>query len=360
MLWLLVIFCFGVFFEPSPAQASKIDDIFEAIVENSFRKVGKKMDDLAALRKGDSFSTLLRKNDDFADLLKTRKLVDDDIAGLRRIGFPPGSRYADEFMTLPKAERVLGYALNDATSRIARLPAGDDMVKRLGKKGLLTSGIYGDDFARGAYAIARQDEFWNAARHSLRVVDQDNADLMRFIQRQNLPGGGYQSLRRISDFDPVDLTARVMRTYGPRGVESLKDFMRKVGKFMKENPKKSAAGILIAMVYINPSLILDPVGKLKDNAVDGLLMGLAEIGGEAAAGLSVLPMGMAERFTERLFSDWPVFMKSMISYIMAFVFLMGFFYVIPFTRFIPKKIFSWVASIRLSRREKTPKTSKEI
>ncbi|NCC62246.1 MAG: hypothetical protein EOM12_15205, partial [Verrucomicrobiae bacterium] len=139
---LCIAFCFFLAL-PSVVYASKIDNMFEAIVGNAFLKAGKKIDNLAVLRKGDDFSSILRKNDDLVGLIKGRKLVDDDVLGLRKIGFPPGSRYVDEFMSLSKTERAIGYSLDDTVSKIARLQNGDDIVKKLGKKGLLSSGVYG-------------------------------------------------------------------------------------------------------------------------------------------------------------------------------------------------------------------------
>ena len=89
----------GVFcIQPSYAYASKIDTVFSGIIENSFRKAGKNVDDLAALRRGGAFSALLQKNNNFMNVF--RKVLDNDVLALKKIAFPAGARYIDDLMAL--------------------------------------------------------------------------------------------------------------------------------------------------------------------------------------------------------------------------------------------------------------------
>ena len=334
---LLIVFLLA---QAALGWAAQIDDVFDAVFENAFRKAGKTVDKLDLLKKGDSFGDILRKNDDFADLLKKGKRLPEVDAGTiqKKIGFPSGSKYVDELMSLTKQERLIAYALDDVVYRMALKPNGKEVIQRLGKKGVLLGSVYGDDVVLKIYDIARQDELWDMARKSLVVVGQENAGLVEFVRKQNM-AGGYAALKRVSDFDPIEFSARVVKKYGPQGMESVKKFLVKVGRYAKENPRKTVAELLLRVVYVDETIILDPLGRLKDKAVDGLIAGIVEITAETVASTVSVPMIMGTAFTEKLFPGMPLILKEIISYISAVLFIFAILYIVPPTRFIPRSIF---------------------
>ena len=223
----------------------------------------------------------------------------------------------------------------------------------MGKKGLLLGSAYGDEFLETTYALARQNEVWDAAKLSVKALDADNVLTLRLLEKNNL-AGKYGIIRRVSEFDPVDMMARVAKKYGPRGKESILEFFRKAGRyaweFAKDNPKKTALGAVVALVYIEPDIILDPLGRLKDNAVEGLLNGLVTLTAEGSAEVASMPFRFGDKFIERIAPDLPVFLKVIASYIIAFIVLMLLLYIIPFTRFIPRYICNRLSNSRLIRR----------
>lgn len=350
---LLLFLCFIFTLQSDCAYASKLDDIFSAIIENSFKKAGKNIDELAALKHGDSFSALLMKNDNFLNV--TRKVVDDDVLAIRKIGFPTGSKYIDDLMALTQQQRKVAYALDDVVSRIAKLPSGTDMINTVGKKGLLLGSAYGDEFLEGAYVLARQDEVWDAARLGLKNLDLDKKIIEPLLENYGLTEK-IKLIQKTDVLDPVDLMERVARKYGSRGKESILVFFKKAGQyaldFAKENKTVTALGVVVAIACHEPSIILDPLGKLNDKIVDGLLNGIVAIAAKTTASVASMPKRFGDRFIETIAPNLPVFLKTILSYVVAVICFLAILYFIPFTRFIPRSLFKWLASIRLNRRSK--------
>lgn len=352
------------FFCPECSYAASLDDVLSNVLQNAFKKAGKNLDDLASLKKGEAFSTLIRKNDDFLKI--SRKGFDDDLLAMKKIGFPAGSKYIDELLSLSKQERRLAYALDDVASKVAKLPAGDDMIRTVGKKGLLLGTVYGDEFLEGAYRLARQEDVWDATRKSVKVLDKDNSGLLKLMDENGFTTQ-FRMMQGVDEYNPVDLMVNVVRKYGPRAQESVFEFFRRIktgAQWLDEN-RRVILYAFVAVVYIDPSLVLDPLGRLKDNVVDKFIDGVATLSAEAVETLVYeVPVGFGKTFTERFIPNGPAFLKNALIYLIAFFFLMSVFYLIPFTRFIPRSVvaalsslFGWILSFRFRRNRENAASS---
>lgn len=229
------VFCI-FFFQAGSSWGSGVDDVFGCIIENAFQKTGKNLDNLDFLKKGDSFSDILKKSDaDFWKAIGKKNIPDDAGDLLKKMDFPPGSknyaRYVDNLGLLSKQERQIGYLLDDVTFKVAKLPGGQDIVERVGKKGLLLGVRYGDDVVQKVdeiVEIARKDDFWSTSLHGAQdVTGQTRKALENFFQDQKIPGG-YEALRGVSEVDPVDFSARVLQKYSVQGLESIGFFLKNV------------------------------------------------------------------------------------------------------------------------------------
>ena len=95
----LFVLCFP---EASHAGGlSKVDDILEGIATLN-KKTRGLPDDKAVFKQTETFETLIRREPGLADSLrrKTTKL-DNAQSELKKLNLPPGSRLADEFLSLP-------------------------------------------------------------------------------------------------------------------------------------------------------------------------------------------------------------------------------------------------------------------
>jgi cytochrome c556 len=339
-----MIFCLTLFilyacvFGADVAGAVVLDDVLEAVVENSFKKAGKNVDDLADLRKGSAaFSNVIKKNDDFLDALNTtRKIADDDLLNIRKIGFPTGSHYADDLMKLSKKQRFLAYALDDVTSRLAKLPQADDVVKAVGPKGLLLGAVYGDDTLNVIYRIAKEDDIWDMVRASKKALDDD---LLKVLGKSEdfhkiSPFIDTNAIRKVNNIEPVDMAETVMKKYGRNGQKSMTQFF----EWVKNRPKTVALGLFVATVYAKPDIIMDAAGKLKKVILDEL----TDVTADAIITTSSVPIRLSRKIFEKLSWNLPFFLEEGLIYLFAFFIAMGILFLIPFTRFIPKNILSWI------------------
>jgi len=317
------------------AQAAALNNVFEAIVGNSFKKAGKNLDNISELRRTEnSFSRVLRKNGDLLDVRKiSRKGIDDDLLNIRKIGFPPGSHHADDLMKLSKNQRVLAYALDDVTSRIARLPQANDIVKVTGPKGLLLGAVYGDDALIVTYRLVKKDEIWDMARASKRAL---NGDVLKALEKNDklLAFIDVNAIRRVDNIDAVDMSGAVLKKYGDRGQDSISRFF----DWVEKHPKTTLMGLCIVTVYAKPDIILDAAGYLKDEVLEKLSDAMASV----ASGVISLPSEVSHKIVDKISSDLPPFFKNTLVYILTFFIAMGLLFLIPFTSFIPRSVFSWI------------------
>jgi hypothetical protein len=98
-------------------------------------------------------------------------------------------------------------------------------------------------------------------------------------------------------------------------------------------------GVVVAIACHEPSIILDPLGRLNDKIVDGLLNGLWAIAEKTTASVASMPKRFGDRFIETIAPNLPVFFKDNLKLCRSRHCFLAILYFIPFTRFIPRSLF---------------------
>jgi hypothetical protein len=359
------------------SAASSLDDMFEAVVDNSFRKAGKHIDDLSDLRKSADKATDLIKR---SDVYKVPNKVDDVVESLKKIDLPVNSKYSEVFKSLTKTERLFITSIDDVTTRIAKLPNGDIMVKTVKKKGLMLGATYGEEAVKGTYRLAKNDDLWNIAKSVDKIDDVALKDLKKIgINSDSIKAS---DLKKFSKMDSADVMEGILPKYGVKGqknfIDTIEELTRKGTEFIKKNKgaiKATVVTAAIAAICLKPELILDPAGKVVDNVTNRFVGGLQQIVASAtkniaesiASGTSAVvnaPFEGVKNFTKNTLPNAPSFIQTLCTYAILTVLFLIILYFIPITRPLPvaigKYIKAQIASISNKTAAKIDKATSNI
>ena len=348
------------------SAASSLDDMFEAVVDNSFRKAGKHIDDLSDLRKSADKATDLIKR---TDIYKVPDKVDDVVSTLKKIDLPANSKFTEVFKSLNKTERLFISAIDDVTTKIAKLPNGGIMVKKVSKKGLMLGATYGEEAIKGTYRLAKNDDLWNIAKSADKIDDVAIKDLKRLgINSDSIKA---TDLKKFSKMDSADVMEKILPKYGVKGqknfIDTIEELTRKGKEFISKHKgaiKATAITAAIATICLKPELILDPAGKVVDNVTNRFNDGLQQIVASASKNLtdgvasatSALvnaPFEGVKQFTKNTLPNAPSFIQTLCTYAILAVLFVILLYFIPITRPLPVAIGKYLKAQIASLSNKT-------
>lgn len=354
-----ILFCLFLFAFPQyshSAALSKVDNILEGVVLLN-KRTHALPDNQAIFKQSETFENLIKKEPNLVNNMrrKTTKLADAQ-ADLRKLNLPPGSKLADEFLSLPPAGRYAVSQLADTTQVILKLPDGMDVLTRLDKSGLLLIQRFGTDVVNPISFVVKNDEIWDGAATTFKALGGMEAAQIRKLY-ENLKILPFLTNPRIlnssfSNADRVRLSYQVIKKYGKKGFDELVKLTKSTWGIAKRNPKKAALGAAIAVVWVYPDMVLDPLGHLKNNAVRTIER-LGTIYGEfmveaPVAFVGKVGEGAKNKIIEHM-PDMPAAVSNvLVPIIVWFVSISGFLlllYLIPPWRFIPKAIAGWVFRI---------------
>ena len=353
---LCVVICLFLQCFPEPSRAgglSKVDDILEGIATLN-KKTRGLPDDKAVFKQTETFETLIKREPGLADSLRRRATkLDNAQSQLKKLNLPPGSKLADEFLSLPPARRYAVSQLAETTQIILKRADGADLLTRLDKSGLLLVQRFGNNVIEPVSFVVKNDELWNAAAATSKALQGIDPAQMKQLSEMLKKLPDPVNLRTLdsafSNADRVRLSYQVLKKYGKKGFDNLTALTKKCWDLAKRHPKKALFGGAIAVVWLNPDLVLDPVGRLKDNAVR-LVESIAMNFGEVLASVPVavvqgMKRGAEAKVREYLpempaaLADW---MAPAIGWLATIAGSLLILFLIPFTRFIPKAIVGWV------------------
>lgn len=343
----------SVFPEESCAyKLGKIDNLLEAVIQFN-RKTHAGMDD-NFFKQADSFETLIRRDPHLsARMNRPVSFSDDAQAMMKRLNIPQGSKYADEFLSLGPGARHAVTELGTTVQKVLHRSDGTDLLQRLDKSGLLMVQRFGDDILEPVSTLIKNDELWGEAGTALKSIKQLNPEQLRKLRiamgDSPTPVHLDPILRHsgFSNVDRVNIFNDTIKKYGKSGFDNLKKFTQKTWDWAKRHPKKAATGLAISIVWINPDLVLTPMGNLKENAVK-LVTGFSETIGEIMVEVPIavaggIKQGAAQKINEKMqvvpqqLRDWTA---SILGWIISVLVIMGVLFFIPQTRFIPMVIFA--------------------
>ena len=348
------------------SAASSLDDMFEAVVDNSFRKAGKHIDDLSNLRKSADKATDLIKR---SDVYKVPNKVDDVVESLRKIDLPSNSKYTEVFKSLNKTERLIITSIDEVTTRIAKLPNGEIIVKTVNKKGLMLGATYGEEAVKGTYRLAKNEDIWNIAKSADKIDDTALKDLKKLgINNDSIKA---TDLKKFSKMDSADVMERVLPKYGIKGqknfIDTIEELTKKGKEFVSKHKgaiKTTAITAAIAAICLKPELILDPAGKVVDNVTNKFVGGLNQIVASAtkniadsvASGTSAVvnaPFEGVKKFAQNTLPNAPSFIQTLCTYVILAVLFIIVLYFIPITRPLPVSIYKYLKAQVASISSKT-------
>lgn len=367
LISILLTMCFlSINISAFASAASSLDDMFEAVVGNSFRKAGKNIDDLSDLRKSADKATDLIKR---SDVYKVPNKVDDVVESLKKIDLPVNSKYSEVFKSLTKAERLFITSIDDVTTRIAKLPNGDIMVKTVKKKGLMLGAAYGEEAVKGTYRLAKNDDLWNFAKSADKIDDVALKDLKKIgINSDSIKAS---DLKKFSKMDSADVMERILPKYGVKGqknfIDTIEEITKKSMEFIKKHEKtiKTTAVVgAVAVVCLKPELILDPAGNVVNNVTNKFVGGLSQIiassskslANSIASGTSAVvnaPYEGVKQFTNNIIPNAPSFIQTFLTYVILAVLFVFILYLIPITRPLPVAIGKYIKAQIASISNKT-------
>jgi len=346
------LFCVFLLAFPQNSQGgalSKVDDILEGVVLLNKKSRGLP-DNQAVFKQSETFENLIKRDPDMANSLRRKATkIDDAQAELKKLNLPPGSKLADEFLSLDASGRYAVSQLAETTQIILKRSDGADVLTRLDKSGLLLVQRFGNDVVEPISFVVKSDEIWDGAATAFKALKELDPAQMRHLSEslKSLPlSVNVRTLdTAFSNSDRVRLSYHVLKKYGKKGFDNLVDLSKKCWDIAKRHPKKASFGAAIAVVWFNPDLVLDPLGRLKDNAVV-IVEGIAKSFGEAlgsvpGAIVKGMHQGVENKVREYLpnmpeaISSWVVPIIVWLITISGFLFLL---YLIAPLRFIPKAI----------------------
>ena len=334
----------------------KVDDILEGIVT-----MGRKADPLKkgpVFRQADSFDSLIKRDPDLvASLDRKANKIGDTQSMLQRLNLPPGSKLADEFRSLDPVKQNMVLELASTAQVILRRTDGMDIIQRFDKSGILLVQRFGDNVIAPVSMVVKNDELWELAAKSSKDLGRIDAESMKQLGQylNSLPKPiNLRKFEQISDFNNatrVRLCYETLKKYGKSGLYSLNDLTRRCWDLAKQHPKKAAYGAAIAIIWLEPDIVLDPLGRLKTNAVE-LVQKVAENIGKFLAEIPVvaakgLKQGAEKAIREQMPSvsestEWVI---SAAGWAITILAVMALLFAIPITRFIPRLIFNKTASL---------------
>jgi hypothetical protein len=348
-----MVMCSIVLPEKSHAsRLGKVDDLLEAVIQFN-RKSPAGMEN-KFFKQTDSFESLIRRDTHLSNRINRPVSFSDDAqAVMKRLNIPQGSKYADEFLSLGPGARHAVTELGSTVQKVLNRSDGTDLLQRLDKSGLLMVQRFGDDILEPVSTLIKNDEIWGEAGMALKSVGKLNSDQLRKLRLSMIDPPTSVNLDQIlrypgfSNAERVDLFYDTMKKYGKSGFNNLKEFTQKTWNLAKRHPKKAATGLSIAIVWINPDLVLTPMGNLKANALE-LLVGLSEKIGETIVEVPVvvaegIKQGAAQKINEKFQGLPPQLgdgIASIFGWIISLSVIMAALFLIPQTRFIPMIIFA--------------------
>ena len=354
-----ILFCLFLFTCPQyshSAVLSKVDNILEGVALLN-KRTHALPDNQAIFKQSETFENLIKREPNLANSMrrKTTNLADAQ-AELRKLNLPPGSKLADEFLSLPPSGRYAVSQLAETTQVILKRADGMDVLTRLDKSGLLLIQRFGTDVVNPISFVVKSDEIWDGAATAFKALGELDPAQMRKLSEnlKTLPISISPQILNssFSNADRVRLSYQVIKKYGKKGFDELVKLTKSTWDIAKENPKKAAIGTAIAVVWVYPDMVLDPLGHLKNNSIRTLER-LGTIYGEfmveaPVAFVGKVGQGAKNKVIEHM-PDMPAALSNVVVPIIVwFLTISGLLlvlYVIPPLRFIPKAIVGWVFRI---------------